>query len=166
MSGRPVVNSVAFARKGGRHSGEFPIKCFERLIAALFDTDGEIRFVLDGFVNAHGKPGLRLQVKGMLSLVCQRCLGRIDFELATDREFVLVNDDEQLQDVAEEDARLEHIPADSKLDLADFVESEILLELPISALHGAQECNPPDWGTGKSGQDMPFGALGSLKRNS
>lgn len=166
MSGRPVVDSVAFARKGGRHSGAFPIKRFERLNSVLFDTEGEVLYVLDGDVNADGKPSLRLQVNGMLGLACQRCLGRVVFELATEREFVLVGDDEQLQDVAEEDARLEHIPADPKLDLADFVESEILLELPISALHRVEECKPPDWGTGKSGQDMPFGALGSLKRNS
>lgn len=166
MSGRAVVDSVEFARKGDQRSGELAPASLERLSSALFDTDGQVRFTLRGFVNSEGKPGLRLRLSGMLGLVCQRCLGRFDFELATNREFVLVGSEEELQDVAEEDPLLEHIPADPKLDLADFVESEILLELPISPLHLPDECSLPDPGTRDSGQDKPFGALGSLKRNS
>lgn len=166
MSGRLVVDSVEFARKGGQRSGELAVSHLERLGSALFDTDGQVRYALDGYVNQEGKPSLRLRVNGMLGLICQRCLGRLEFEIATDREFVLVGSENELQDVAEEDALLEHILADPKLDLADFVESEILLELPMASLHRAEKCNPPDWGSMKSGQDKPFGALGALKRNS
>jgi uncharacterized protein len=109
---------------------------------------------------------LRMQVAGLLVLTCQRCLGPLDFKLATDREFELVGSGEDLGDVAEESALLERMPVDPRLDVVEFVESEILLELPISPLHRAGTCSPPDWGSRKSGNEMPFGALNALKRNS
>jgi uncharacterized protein len=166
MSGHPLLDSLEFARKGDSLSGTLAVKDLERLGSSLFENSGEVRYALDGFVNRDGDPGLRMRIDGSLRLTCQRCLGPLEFELSTNREFVLVGNSEELGDVAEESALLERILADPRLDVIEFVESEILLEFPLSPLHRPGDCSPPDWGSLKSGNNRPFGALDALKRNS
>jgi len=164
MFDRPVVDSVTFAREAGELRGEIAVKILDRLHDAVTDDTGAISYRLSGFVNAEEKPSLRLWVSGMLKLVCQRCLGPVDFRLESIREFELVAQGVPLSDPAEEAEDVEQIYADPRLDVAALVEDEVILSLPMVSSHEPGECQAVvAQGAGKQ-TDSPFSKLSALKR--
>lgn len=164
MFDRPVVDSVTFAREAGELRGETAVKILTRLHDALADDTGAIGYRLSGFVDARGKPSLRLSVAGVLRLVCQRCLGPLDFRLDSTRDFELVAQGVPLGDPAEEAGDVEQIYADPKLDVIGLVEDEAILSLPMVSSHEPGECQAVAT-EGESAQaDSPFSKLSALKR--
>ena len=59
----------------------WPVAEFVRLRDALRSDDGILQYVLVGVPEERGRPALRLKVDGALQLVCQRCLGALEFPL-------------------------------------------------------------------------------------
>lgn len=164
MFDRPVVDSVTFAREAEELSGEIAVNNLTRLHDALADDTGAISYRLSGFVNAEEKPSLRLSVSGNLKLVCQRCLGPLDFRLDSEREFELVAQGAMLGDPAEEPEDVEQIYADAKLDVVGLIEDEAILSLPMVASHRAGECAAVVAKDAGAGTDSPFSKLSALKR--
>ncbi len=103
---------------------------------------------------------LRLQVNGVLPLACQRCLEAIHFELDVDSQLELISEDSELsQDELEDDTR-DFLPVAGELDVAELVEDEILLALPVAPRH--ERCGLP--GAADVGERInPFAALAELK---
>ncbi len=164
MFDRPVVDSVAFAREAGELRGETAVKILTRLHDALADDTGAISYRLSGFVNAREKPSLRLSVAGELKLVCQRCLGPLDFRLDSTREFELVAPGVPLGDPAEEADDVEQIYADPKLDVIGLIEDEVILGLPMVPSHQQGECRAVAAEGASAQADSPFSKLSALKR--
>lgn len=164
MFDRPVVDSVTFAREAEKLSGETAVKNLTRLHDALADDTGAISYRLSGFVNAEEKPSLRLSVSGDLKLVCQRCLGSLDFRLNSEREFELVAQGAALSDPAEEADDVEQIYADPKLDVIGLIEDEVILSLPMVSSHEPGECQAVTAKGAGAGTDSPFSKLSALKR--
>lgn len=164
MFDRPVVDSVAFAREAEELSGETAVINLTRLHDALADNTGVISYRLCGFVNAEEKPSLRLSVSGDLKLVCQRCLGPMDYRLDSDLEFELVAQGAELSDPAEEADDVEQIYADPKFDVFGLIEDEVILGLPMVSKHKPGECQAVAAVGEGAGKDSPFGKLSALKR--
>ncbi len=167
MSGRLHLDSVEFARKGDVLRGEVALRDCERLQSALSEIGGSVQFTLRGRVGAERKPSLTLLLRGRLPLTCQRCLQAFEFKVETDREFVLMGRTDEEVDLVAEDPGTEHIPADAQLDVMEFVESELLLELPMVPLHPEGQCSLPAWMSEGEGETKggAFGVLGAVKRN-
>jgi uncharacterized protein len=93
-------------------------------------------------------------------LACQRCLNAVSFDLDVDSLLELVPEGAELsQDELEDDTR-DFLPLVSELDVADFVEDEILLALPVAPRH--EECGLP--GAADAGDRInPFATLSGLK---
>ncbi len=164
MFDRPIVDSVAFARGAEELSGETAVGDLTRLHDALADNTGAISYRLSGFVNADEKFSLRLSVSGDLKLICQRCLGPLDFRIDSEREFELVAQGMELSDPAEEADDVEQIYADPKLDVIVLIEDEVILSLPMVSSHEPGKCQAVA-GTGSGEEaDSPFGKLSTLKR--
>lgn len=164
MFDRPVVDSVTFAREAGELRGEIAVKVLTRLHDALADDTGAIAYRLSGFVNDQEKPALRLSVAGGLRLVCQRCLGPLEFRLDSTREFELVAPGVTLGDPAEEAEDVEQIYVDPRLDVIGMVEDEAILSLPMVSSHQPGECQAIAAGDAGAEADSPFGKLSVLKR--
>ena len=165
MSGWRVVDSVDFARKASTLRGEVALASLQRLCDALFDPAGQVTYLLEGFVSDEGKPSLRLQLSGPLVLVCQRCLAALPFDASTQRMFVLTSPGDDTVDLVDEDEDVEHLPADSRLDVLALVEDELLLSLPIAPVHELCNCEARSTGATGNAKLLPFGALAALKRN-
>jgi uncharacterized protein len=163
MFDRPVVDSIAFAREAGKLEGRVAVRELLRLQDALFEDAGTLGYCLAGFINARGKPALRLLVSGELSLACQRCLGPMAWRLESRREFELVAPGEALEDLSAESDDVDQMHADAKLDVHALVEEEAILSLPMVAKHpqGACEAAPAQAATSTG---SPFGKLSVLKR--
>lgn len=104
---------------------------------------------------------LHLEVSGSLPLACQRCLEAVPFELDVDILLELLPEGAEMsQDELEDDTR-DFLPVAGKLDVAELVEDEILLVLPVAPRH--ERCGLP--GTADAGErSHPFAQLSGLGR--
>lgn len=103
---------------------------------------------------------LHLEVSGSLPLACQRCLEAIPFNLGVDSLLELLPEGAEMsQDELEDDTR-DFLPVAGKLDVAELVEDEILLVLPVAPRH--ERCGLP--GTADAGERiLPFEQLVGLR---
>jgi uncharacterized protein len=129
-----------FAEEGALLSGEETIAAFPRLMAEAGDrgTDLPVRWSARGEIRnpGHVQPDLWVQVEAeaTLPLVCQRCLAGVDVKVAVDRWFRFVADEATA--AAEDDAAEEDVLAESRsFDLAELVEDELLMGLPVGPRH-------------------------------
>jgi len=158
-----ISDSFAFAREGKTLEGVLAVSGLERLHDLLVDTAGELAYRIDGARDKHGLYTLHLQVSGSLALPCQRCLKVVHLDLEVDNLLQLVPaDQEPSQDELEDDTR-DFLPVDGELVIADFVEDEVLLALPVAPRH--EKCGLP--GADNAGERItPFAALAALKGKS
>ena len=148
---------------------DFRLADFTRLTDRLATSDGVARARM-AWRSIGGVPTGELEVYADALLTCQRCLGpmRRDLQSAS-----------QLAFVEREDAP---VPADHEaiagdpheIDLAGLVEDELLLSLPLIAIHGAgEECRAQasqvasDRDAGPPAQEMrrPFAGLKDLLKH-
>lgn len=163
MSEQASIDGLAFAREAQRLAGEFAVAELPRLDDLVFERAGAVSYSLAGSTDRHGKALLDITVEGTLPLVCQRCLGRLDFRLQRQSRLILIAQGQVLPDVSEEAPEIESVPAESVANVADLVEQEVLLGLPIAPMHAAGSCaasTEDDGGRPSS----PFAVLEQLKK--
>lgn len=170
----PVAFDVrAFAAAAGRMQGVASQSAFERLAEeAQGETGGH---TLRWSVQAEMRPGtggapepwLHLEAETSIALTCQRCLGTVDVELDIRRSFRFVDTEDlaQAQDeVSEEDV----LALSADFRLADLIEDEVLLALPLIPRH--EKCpvpvrlsaEDPDFVQATGTRPNPFGVLAAL----
>lgn len=158
----PVFDPVAFATRHERVEGRGVPDELERLGDQLCSSDGSFHYELTGGMTNQGRPELFLRLEGRLVLVCQRCLGPLPFMLDISTHLILVQDEEALPELEDEESGTDVIVAPDRLSVADLVEEEILLALPLVPIHSEGSCLPSvDEGLGC--RPSPFDALAGLK---
>lgn len=163
MSDQAPIDGLNFAREGGRLQGELAVALMPRLEDLLEEQTAAVRYVIAGSINAQGRPVLDVRTEATLPLVCQRCLGRMDYELRRKSRFVLVEGDQDLPDVSEEDPSIETISADALTDVPDIIEQEVVLGLPIAPMHRQGACESAVK-TPRDDKPSPFAVLERLKK--
>ncbi len=159
MSEQVVPDPLEFARSQKSIEGDIALPRLEQLQDMLASTDGAVHFKVTGFVNESAAPGLRCEVQGTLKLLCQRCLGPMDYRLKIDSSLLLVKEDQALD--IDDPETPDCIPIQRDLSVAALVEEEILLALPMAPHHADDVCSGrPAADTGKL---HPFAALARLK---
>ena len=147
MSQGIVINSLSFAREAGSLQGELPIAGLTRVLDKLFDSAGCLSYRVVGGVGTRNRPQLLLQLDGVLSVCCQRCLEGIDYLLEVRSLLEFVDDEDDLtQEEIEDDSR-DFLPAQGELDIVALIEDEIILNLPSAPRH--ESCALPETGQGK-----------------
>ena len=82
---------------------------------------------------------LQLTVHGQVELTCQRCLGGLQHTVQIERVVLLARNEaelERLDELPDSDAIL----LEETLNLVDLVEDEVLLGLPLAAMHEEGQC--------------------------
>ena len=155
-----ITDAFVFAREGRVLEGTLAVSELERLHDLLADVSGELVFSLFGAKGKRGEYTLRLRVSGLISLACQRCLGAISFDLDIDNLLELVPEGADMsQDELEDDTR-DFLPVAGELFVAELVEDEVLLALPVAPRH--EKCGFP--GAADAGERVnPFATLAGLK---
>lgn len=155
-----ISDAFAFARDGRVLEGTFAVADLGRLHDLLAEIDGEVTFRLQGYKGDSGESMLHLEVSGTIPLACQRCLEAVPCDLDVDSLLELVPEGTELsQDELEDDTR-DFLPVAKELDVAEFVEDEILLALPVAPRH--EKCGLP--GAADAGERInPFAKLSGLK---
>ena len=160
MSQRIVIDSLAFAREGGLLQGELPVASLTRVLDLLVDSTGHLGYRVQGQMGPRNRPQLMLQLDGVLSVCCQRCLEGIDYPVRIRSLLELVKDEEELTQEEIEDDSKDFLTAQKELDVVELIEDEIILDLPAAPRH--ERCTLPDAG-GRSEKVSPFSVLGGLK---
>lgn len=159
-----VIDAFEFCRNSGHRDGATPVVEMSRLAADCADSSGQIRWSIDGSLTRQGYPALTVAVAGPVKLVCQRCLGPLEYEIDSSTMLVLGKDDEEADQIEEvlDDESIDVIVGSRECDIRQLLEDEALLALPQAPKH--EVC--PDTqllDALKSEKVSPFAGLKNLK---
>jgi len=128
------------AQSGGTIGGHDLLSNYKRLMAEskdvapdavlVWQAQGELRVDL----SAGAQSWLRLTVQTRLPLTCQRCLNRVDVVVKVDQHFRFVENEQTAQE-QDEICEEEVLAISHDLNLAELIEDEVLLALPLIPRH-------------------------------
>jgi uncharacterized protein len=117
---------------------EIPLSRLPRVQAKIAGAGGTVRGVAH-FRREAGYRVAELELEGEAKLVCQRCLAPMTWPLASEARVAIVASESDADRVPQE-VETVHAP-DNRIRVADLVEEELLLTLPLVPPHeSADEC--------------------------
>jgi len=132
--GHERVDVDVLADEGAGIERRYPIAHFARLADTVSDRLGEAVVRFDFARAGEGIPACEMELEAVVTLRCQRCLETYAQTLRSVTKLAFVSDEEEAGLVPE---GYEAIPVPgARVDLAELVEDELLLSLPVVALHG------------------------------
>ncbi|GLR69903.1 23S rRNA accumulation protein YceD [Agaribacter marinus] len=162
----PVKSAQKRASYNGIYESSLMLRLNEAVDSILTDVAVEVEFAKDAQSLTYIQGTSRVET----SLICQRCNGTYPLEISTEFCFSPVQGTEQadsLPDVYEPIEVNDH----GEIDLLQLVEDELILSLPIVALHAEEDCKTKadDMQFGEIETDVerenPFAVLKELKRD-
>lgn len=133
MSQAGVIDSLHFARAALEQRGVLGLEQLQRLAKMQCSTQG-LEYQLRGERASNGKRCLRLSVRGSVQMPCQRCLDPLPVSIAIDAELQLA---ESLREIAQADDEIDRVLASRRMEVAQLVEDEVILALPMVPRHEA-----------------------------
>ncbi len=141
MSDTPLPTYVD-ARKAFKQeasvSGFVELCKLVRVAESAVEKDGLIQASLAFVQDSAGRRRIRGRVTGRLTLTCQRCLEPVSVDLGEELDLVLVVDEAAAQELDKEFDPW--ICGDHRLVLADILDEQLLLGMPIVSFHQAGPC--------------------------
>lgn len=120
------------------YAGSLPLALMTRLAALLADASSDLKVELEASRDADGAGWLRGDIRGLLTLTCQRGLHPYDWRCDLPVALRLVTSE------AEEERLLEtcepYLVREDSLPLRELVEDEVLLALPMMPRCDDQNC--------------------------
>lgn len=151
-----VIDGLDFARVGGRLAGTLELADLPRL-AELGCNAARIEYAIRGGTTTRERPGLHVDATGQVDLACQRCLEPVAVKVAAHAELELVTSQREI-DGADDD--IDRVLASRSMEVAELVEDEVILALPMVPTHA--EC-PVAASVSGSERESPFAALAVLQ---
>lgn len=176
MTGRGLpafIDPIRLAAAARELTGRIPLAPMRRLGESVLALEGEAYLTLrfDRHDSCHGQ--VRGTIEARVHMRCQRCLQTAERELRIPVVLGIVRSEAEAERLPEELDPL--LVDDDRCRLSELVEDELLLALPVVAMHvkDAPECVPGKTefksegsiDTGKSDVKRPFDVLASLKKD-
>ncbi len=150
--------------------GLLPIAAMQRLGGLLAGTEGEVRFELDFGRDEFGTAYLDVRVQAPLTLICQRSLEPFVLPVTVDSRLGLIRQEREESALPPGSEPL-LVAEDGKLSLADVIEDELLLALPLVPVNPDSTLPdevvapaPEESSIGEGRSDNPFAILRELKK--
>ena len=153
------------AAAGASLSGVIALSDLARLCEALVDAGGELTVRLQLGTDDEGYRTISGSVGGSLKLECQRCLEPVSLRVEVPVSLAMVWREDELASLPE---RFEGvIVGPEPSDLFTILEDEVLLALPLVAMHEGIACGDKavDVASGPTGpgKESPFAVLRALR---
>ena len=179
MSGRLTdsIDPLALAARGRVIEGRLGLSELDRLRPLIRnEADGVVEFSLHFSIDEGGTPGIHGVIKSRLVLECQRCMEDMEYQVDSRVCLGIVSTREAAERLTDEYDPL--LLADNEITIAGIVEDELILALPIVAMHEVKKCpmgakylptqeaSDEDEGVAQeklSSRKNPFAALAQLK---
>jgi uncharacterized protein len=153
--------------------GKIALSEMARLGESLQETQGEAQVSLEFGIDNEGIRFIQGHIQAEVTLQCQRCLETMRYPIDSEFLLGLVRSDREAENLP---SHYEPLQVDDEpLFLRDIIEDELLLALPVVAMHPPQACSvelsstpSPDEAqqdTGESARENPFAALADLKKD-
>jgi len=151
-------------------AGSMPIAGFERFRQQLTGSRGEVNFTLAFGMDGEHRRVIEGSLDANVDVLCQRCLEPVAIDLADTFALALVESEEQAGRLPVElDPWM--APADGRLLLADILEEQLILCMPIVSYHNV-DCTPANTAsardesndTTQGSKPNPFAVLRDLKK--
>jgi DUF177 domain-containing protein len=134
-----------------------------RLKEVLLEDKGELEYSMTFDIDESGITKVEVEIEVQLTFVCQRCLEPVVIEIHKNSSLGIVNDKDEFEALPKEYEPLQL--DEDNLSVEQLVEDELLLAIPLSPLHSADEC-PGKRDLDKINADSklkPFAGLAVLK---
>jgi uncharacterized protein len=161
-------------RQQMRVEGCLPLSAMGRLLTLLVDDIGKVDAVLTFEIDEERRKRIGGAVQASVKVQCQRCLEPLELQLSESVNLALVSTEEKAKQLP---ASIDPwISGEETLVLADIVEEQLILCMPIVNMHQNCEASPiPVGRNNKSGKvadideatehkPNPFAVLASLKK--
>ena len=164
----PFFDPRKFADQGIDIQGETSVGKLPRLAEFRDSQDEPVQVDLHFGRDEDGRRSISGTVSTRLTMPCQRCLEPVTYQITARPRLVMVWDEEQMKALPEQLDPI--LVIDDKMPLADLLEEELLLALPLVAMHEqcpnplVKESQPDSAADGKDKADNPFAVLAKLKR--
>lgn len=159
-----TIRPLKLARQQGKLKGYMPLQQLPTLMADCLDDSGRLEADLQ--LDMQGRwPVMTGTVKATVKMTCQRCLEAVDVPLQTRLALGFSQSEEALGELP--DALEPYLLEEEEIPLADVLEQELILALPIVAYHPA--CQQAEYQTvpetvvSEPEKPNPFKVLEQLK---
>lgn len=163
------VDPVKSANKGLSYEGLVPAHNLERLGEVIINTPQDIQVSLHFDVDEQNTSFFAGHAETTVEVTCQRCNQPMTLELECDFQYAPLTRRQTVETMPEafEPIELNEL---GEVMLHDVVEDELLLAMPIVAMHAEEDCeidrNAMTFGKLSEAEEKPnpFAALQDLKR--
>ena len=166
-----LIDPWRLAADAARLEGRIPLMVMRRLGSSLCSTDGDVAFSLNAGVDNQGFHFLAGHAEAKVQMICQRCMEPMEVLLGVDFRLGLVSSDDESRCLPKVYDPL--VITDARITLAELVEDELILTLPIVALHqDAEQCKAYGFSSAHGAQVSsaksanPFAVLSTLLKKS
>ncbi|MFZ4479018.1 MAG: YceD family protein [Rhodoferax sp.] len=165
----------AFAQSSGALAGENSLSEYGRLAhetqglgaenPLTWSARGELRTEAPGAEQIW----LHLNVAVQVPLICQRCMTPVEIAVSVDRAFRFVGNEKAAEE-EDPDSEEDVLVLNADFSLAELVEDEVLLDLPLIPKHDVcpialkLATADPDFDTAAEQKRQPFAVLAQLKK--
>lgn len=163
-----TVDPFALAASGSSQVHSFPVNRFERATELLSGEHGVAEIWIKFGIDASGISYLSGTLSAEMQLPCQRCFESMTVAVESDFEMGLIHDEEESEALPEQYEPL--LVEGEVLSLTRFIEDELILAIPVVAIHDPDECEASrylqDETVVEDGEkrENPFQVLEQLKR--
>ena len=133
-------DALRLARERGIVDGTVDAHALPRVADLLSEGPASVAWRIQGSTDASGRPALHIELRGSVTLVCQRCLGSFEWPIAQASEVLLARDESELA-ALDADSSLEVVLAQGPTDPLLLVEDELVLALPFAPRHPEDQCD-------------------------
>lgn len=151
--------------RNGYFEGDIALSKLNRLSEFLYpeksDADRGVSLKFEFTRNEFDIPMIVGQLETCLELECQRCLGRMELPIEQDFRLMIDASDELVRESSVDTLYSD----DGYIDIVEVIEDELILAIPLVALHEDRSCNE-HWRASteeSAAGENPFAVLRQLK---
>ena len=133
------LDAMRLARERGVAEGSVDAHRLPRVVDVLADGPADVDWRIEGTVDAADRPALAIELSGVVSLTCQRCLDPFEWPVDQRTDVLLARDERELA-ALDADSSAEVMLANAPVDPLTLVEDELVLALPFAPRHPDGAC--------------------------
>jgi len=137
-----LIEPLRLAKAGERLNGQFTLDVFHRLDTLLNNDLGDLVYRLDFTEDPNGIYCINGEITASVEVLCQRCLKPFQLMVNHSISLGIVLDKEEAEQLPSEYEPL--LLNEDTLSVVELVEDELILALPISPIHAAEDCPGSD----------------------
>jgi uncharacterized protein len=155
--------------------GRLKLAQLKRVLPLVRSDAGDVDYTLNFDIDEGGIPCIKGEVRATLTLQCQRCMEDMDYPVKTKVRLGIVASREAAERLPDKYEPL--LVSADEISVASIVEDELILALPIVAMHELKDCpqgeafvaqtasGAGEEDTSAARRESPFAVLAQLKED-